>query len=325
MDWEKARKLVNDARQIVVLTHISPDGDAFGSMLGVVNAMRNLGKSAVGAVDGGLSAAFRFLPGAGLVRADLDGVSADLVIVTDCSDERRIGAVGKTARALGVPIINLDHHRTNTLFGDANLVDAETVASAEGVLDWLDNLDVALTPEVAQCLLCGLVTDTMCFRTNNVTAVTLGKAQRLMAAGGDLSEIVQRTVSRIPTAVIRLWAQVMPTVRIEDRVIWAKISRAAFREAGAEDGEDGGLVSLLLQAEDARIACVLREEDSNIDLSLRAVPGFDVASVAVRLGGGGHLLAAGATLPGPLDEAEARVIPLLKEAAQAVSPAAADG
>lgn len=321
MDWEKANALVQNAQRIIILTHISPDGDAIGSMLGLGHALRDAGKTVSFAVDGGVPPGLRFMPGSAEVAPKLESIDADLIIVTDCGDERRVGKVGEVAFASGKPIINLDHHRTNPLFGHANLVDVSTVASAEGVLDWLDKLHISLNPEAAQCLLCGLVTDTLCFRTNSTTGITLGKAQRLMDSGASLSFIVQNTVSRMPTSAIRLWGQVMPTVRIEDRVIWAKITRAARQEAEYHDGTDGGLVSILLQADEAYISCVLREkEDGNIEIGFRAVPGFDVSKVAVSVGGGGHTLASGATVPGPLDEAEARIIPLLKDAAKEGTP-----
>jgi phosphoesterase RecJ-like protein len=320
MDWDKAKALLDGAQRIILLTHITPDGDAIGSSLGLGHALRARGKQITWVVDEGAPGNLRFLPGADQIQKSLNGAQADLAIVTDCSDERRMGEAGKAVRALNLPLINLDHHITNTLFADANLVDALTAAAAEGVLDWLDHLEIPLTPDAAQCLLCGLVTDTLCFRTDNTTAATLGKAQRLMTAGGDLSAIIQRTVSRIPAAVIRLWGLVMPTVRLEDHVIWVKIAQAASRMAGAPDGKDGGLVSLLLQADEAYIACVLTESEAVTEISLRAVPGFDVSGVALSLGGGGHKLAAGAPVDGTLDEVEARVIPLLKAAARAGKP-----
>lgn len=321
LDWERAGQLLFSAQHVIVLTHIDPDGDAYGSMLGLAAALREMGKQVVTAVDGGLDPAFRFLPGADAVQNQLDSVRADLVIVTDCSDERRMGEVGKAARALGVPLINVDHHRTNTHFGDAILVDAETVAASEGVLDWLDMLGMRISPAAAQCLLTGIVTDTLCFRTSNVTERVLGKAQRLMQAGGNLGEIVGRTVNRTPAPVFMLWKAVMPKVRLEDHVIWAAISQADFRRAGIHDEDDGHFVSLLMQVDQAYIACVLTELEAGVDISVRSVPGFDVAALALALGGGGHTQAAGAMLTGlTLAEAEAQVIPLLHDAVRAGSP-----
>jgi len=317
MDWDKAKQLLDQAQRVVVLTHVNPDGDAIGSLLGLGHVLQQMGKTVWHAVDEGLPHDFAFLPNSASIHANLDGAQADLVIVCDCSDERRIGDVGKAARTLGVPFINVDHHISNTMFADANLVNADTVSTTENLLDWFDQLKIEPNADSVQCLLCGLVTDTLCFRTSNVTATTLSKAQRLLAAGGNLAELVQRTVSRVPTSIIRLWGQVMPTVRMEDNVMWAKVSKAAIQASESPAGRDGSLPSLLLQADDAYITCVLTEEDRGIDISLRAKPGFVVSDVAVKLGGGGHKLAAGAQIKAPIDEVEARVIPLLKEAVRA--------
>ncbi|MCC7451907.1 MAG: bifunctional oligoribonuclease/PAP phosphatase NrnA [Anaerolineae bacterium] len=324
MGWADAQALVERAGRIIIITHISPDGDAIGTLLGLGHALRAYGKTVTLAVDEGVPSTLRFLPGSPDVRKHLNGVQADLAIAVDCGDESRMGNVGKSIRTLGLPLINIDHHHSNTHFGDVNIVNAAAVAAADCILDWLEQNLVMLTtitPDVAYCLLCGLVTDTLCFRTSNVTADTLGKAQRLIAYGGNLSDIVQHTVSNVPTEVFRLWGQVMPTVRIEDGVIWVKITQTARKAAGVTDTKDGGLVSLLVQADEAHISCVLTEKDNGqIELSFRSIPGYDVSQVAISLGGGGHVQASGATVNGTLDEIEAQVIPLLKAAAQTGVP-----
>ncbi|GAB4547175.1 MAG: bifunctional oligoribonuclease/PAP phosphatase NrnA [Anaerolineae bacterium] len=320
LDWDMADNLIASANNVIIITHLNPDGDAFGSMLGLGNALMDGGKAVTMAVDEGLSERFKFLPNSAMVRADLNGIGGDLGIVVDCSDERRTGKVGEQLRALNIPIINLDHHRTNTLFGTAVLVDENWVSATEGVLAWLDHLKIKPQLAAAQCLLCGLVTDTLCFRTDSVTAETLHIAQRLMGIGANLSEIVQRAMTRVPTAVIRLWREVMPTVKIEDHVIWVKVTLAA-RKAAELDRGDGNLVNMLLQADDAYCAAVFKEQDDGIvDVSMRAVPGFNVANVALQLGGGGHVLAAGASMQLPIDEVETKVVPLLKQAAAIGKP-----
>lgn len=320
LDWDTAGNLLAATNNVIIITHLNPDGDAFGSMLGLGNALTDAGKNVTMAVDEGLTERFKFLPNSAMVRADLNGITGSLGIVVDCSDERRTGKVGEQLRALNIPIINLDHHRTNTLFGSAVLLNETWVSATEGVLAWLDHLNIKPQLAVAQCLLCGLVTDTLCFRTDSVTAETLHIAQRLMTIGANLSEIVQRAMMTVPTAVIRLWREVMPTVKIEDHVIWVKVTRAA-RKAAESDRGDGDLVNMLLQAEDAYCAAVLKEQDDGtVDVSMRAIPGFNVANVALQLGGGGHVLAAGTSMQLPIDEVEAKVVPLLKQAAAIGKP-----
>jgi phosphoesterase RecJ-like protein len=320
-DYAQAATLINAAARILILTHVQPDGDAFGSMLGLGHVLGAAGKQVTFAADGGAPSSFAFLPGSDLIRDQIEGVQVDLVIVTDCGDERRAGELGQKARLLAVPWINLDHHRTNTAFADANVMDPAFVSSSECVLTLLDYLGLPLTKDSAQCLLCGMVTDTMCFRIDAVTAATFGIAQRLMAAGADLTVVVQNTVARMSTAALRLWGQVMPTVQIEGKVAWARITLEARKSVGYTETSDGGLVSVLLQADDAFIACVFREKDKqSVDVRLRAVPGFDVATIAAELGGGGHMLASGVTMQGTIDDVEAIVLPLLRKAASQGTP-----
>ncbi len=328
MDWAEADALVAGAQRVLIVTHVGPDGDAIGSLLGLASALRGMGKTVITAVDEGVPPDLRFIPGADEVRATLDGkldgAGVDLCIAVDCGDERRMGAAGQVARQTGRPLINLDHHPTNTYFGDANLVDPQTVAAAEGVLDWLDYMQTPIDRTTAFCLLTGIVTDTLCFRTDNVTVQTLGKAQRLMALGAPLSEIVQRTVSRKTYAGLRLWQAAFPGVKLEEHVIWAVITREMFRQSGFEGTDDDGLVSTLVQVEEAYISAVFRELPSGaVEIGFRAVPGFDTSGVAVALGGGGHRLASGATVQEPLATLVPRVIALLKEAVRAGAPVVA--
>lgn len=321
-DWDKAGTLLAAASRVLILTHVSPDGDAIGSMLGLGHALLATGRQVTMAVDEGVPPNLSFLPAAQQIRPTAEGVTADLVIVTDCSDERRVGKVGEAARKLQVPWINVDHHVTNTAFADANIMNPAFVSASEAVLRWLHKLDLPLSTDAAQCLLCGLVTDTLCFRISSVTAETFAVAQELMAAGANLSEIVQNTIARMPTSALLLWKQVMPSVRIEDQVTWARITLANKQAAAFDDkNSDGGLVSFLLQADDAYISCIFKEKENNqVEISLRSIPGFDVGTVAFSVGGGGHKQASGATLDGTLDEVEAKIIPLLKQAALSGTP-----
>ena len=326
LDWTESETLVAGASSILVLTHVGPDGDAIGSMLGLAHVLRGAGKRVITAVDGGVPYDLVFLPGSDAVYPSLDvnvlhEHAIDLTIAVDCGDEPRMGAVGQVALKHGAPLINLDHHRTNTLFGAANLVDVTTAAAAEGVLDWLDRLGLAVDSTAAYCLLTGLVTDTLCFRTNTVTSATLGKAQRLMASGAPLVEIVQRTVNRKSYAGLQLWAHVLPTATMDDHVIWAVITRETFAATKYPGTDDAGLVSTLVQADEAYIAVVFKEKNNGtVEIGIRAVPGFDTSEAAVALGGGGHQLASGATVAESLETLVPRVVDMLKEAVLRGSP-----
>lgn len=318
LEWEQAAAHISRARHIAVLTHTEPDGDAIGSMMGMTLALRAIGKLATPIVDKGLPERFRFVPHSDNILATPDGIQPDLVISTDSSDMKRLGLAGTVLRGRGLPLVQLDHHQTNLLFGDANLVDATTAAAAEGVFDMIQHFGWPLTAEIAQALLTGIVTDTLCFRTNATTGALLGKAQVLMEHGANLSEIVQRTLQSFPTRLMRFNAIVMERFQLEpEGVMWVTITPDDYERAGMSEDDYIGLSGYMIQSEDAVISITLRDVgEGKTDISMRAVPGFNVGNIALELGGGGHVLAAGATLEMLLDQAVETVLPKLKAEAR---------
>ena len=315
-DWAAATAAVNAATSILIVTHVSPDGDAIGSLLGLGNALRERGKSVDCAVDGGVPGSLGFLPGANMVVGELKNGQWDLLISVDASDEERTGAVGAYGRAHSPQAINLDHHPTNTYFGDIFLVMPHTVSATEVIFHWLGYMAQAVSLDVAVPLLTGLATDTLGFRTNNVTAETLRIATQLIEAGASLPEIMARTLESKPYRMIELWKYALPTVNLQDRVIEAVVSQANLKQVGLDEVTDGGLVSLLNNANEARVAVVFKElSDGRVEISLRSKTGYDVSQVALSVGGGGHKQASGATIDGPLDAARERILPMLRQVA----------
>ena len=313
--WTESTQALAEAERILLVTHLQPDGDAIGSLLGLANALRARGKQPDLAVDGGVPAFLHWLPGAGDVRAKLDSGSWEIMVSLDSSDEERSGECGVYGRAHSARVINVDHHPSNTGFGDLHVVVPTAVSTTEIVYDWLPHLGVALNAEIAAPLLVGLVTDTIGFRTSNVTARTLTLAGDLMDAGVLLPDVVARTLNSKPYRAIALWQRVLASVQLADGLISGVITREDWETVGYDDTSDGGLIGYLIATDEARAAVVYKErEDGRIEISLRSKPGVDVSKVAVTLGGGGHTQASGATIDGPLDAAQARVQPLLRTA-----------
>lgn len=311
-DWRVASQAVEAANSIVIVTHVGPDGDAIGSLLGLTNALRERGKTVDCAVDGGVPGFLNFIPGAGSTHDTLKKGQWDLMISVDASDEERTGEVGQYARAHSPQIINLDHHATNTFFGDIFLVMPSAVSATEVIYHWLKHTEHTLTSDVAIPLLVGLVTDTLGFRTNSVTANTLQIATKLMAAGAPLPEIMARTLESKPYRMVELWKYALETVALHGQVVEAVVSQSALKSVGLDEVTDGGLVSLLSKVNEARVAVVFKElADGRVEISLRSKPGYDIAQVAFSVGGGGHKQASGATIDGPLEAARERILPLL--------------
>lgn len=315
--WNDAINAVRNAKSILVVTHISPDGDAIGSLLGLTIALREMGKSVDAAVDDGVPDYLRYLPQQETVIGDLKQGQWDLMISVDASDEERTGEAGEYGRAHSPTVINLDHHATNTLFGNVHLVVPSAVAASEVVYDWILAFDQPVSQPVATALLTGMVTDTMGFRTNHVVPRTLEVCHQLMLAGAPLVDIINRTMVSKPINHILLWKHVFQSVEFKDGIASAVVTPEDLKAADLSETTDAGLVSTLVAADEVLIAVVFKvEPDNKVELSFRSKAGYDVSVVAFALGGGGHKPAAGATVTGTLDEVKARVMPMLQAAIQ---------
>jgi phosphoesterase RecJ-like protein len=309
---KQASQLIRRAHKPLLVCHVAPDGDALGSLTGLTYALQQLDKSPIAACPDTIPSGFHYIPHIGAVVQDFAD-SHDLVVALDCSDLTRLGQFPNRPHFNQSPLINIDHHVTNTRFGDVDLVDSHASSTAEVLLRLLEHLDVSLDETLATCLLVGIVTDTRGFRTNNVTPRVMETALRLTEAGASLPYVTQHSLDRRPTAVMRLWGAALSRLRSKDGVIWTSIPLDMRRRLGYQGDGDAGLVSFLISAEEADVSVVFVEQgDGRIAVGLRAKPGFDVAQFALRFGGGGHALAAGFSMPGPLEAAEERVLDALR-------------
>ena len=315
-------EVLRDATRVLAFCHVNPDGDALGSMLALGWLLRGL------KLPGALTPRqislvcadpvppkLLFLPGAEHITTTPPPGPWDAVVTLDSSDAKRVGDPFRGTEYPPAPVIVLDHHVTNLRFGTLNYVDARAASTSEIVVDLADALGATIGQEAAVCLLTGVVTDTLGFRTSNVSPKVLNTASRLMEAGADLHRITELTLGTRPLSIMRLWGLALSRLHLDEGVLWTEVTREMRERAGVPDEDDGGLVSHLITAHEARVAAVFGElNDGTIDLDLRATLPYEVASVALRLGGGGHPQASGAHLPGPLADAEQQVLTLLRAA-----------
>jgi len=303
---------IRRAQTFLFITHVSPDSDAIGGLLGLTHALRLIGKTVTPSCSDPIFERFSLLPGhTEVVNRSPDPF--DLVIALDCGDESRLGSIWVDRPTPKPDLINIDHHITNTRFGQINWVDPSAASTSELVLDLIDRLDIALNPDIATCLLYGIVGDTLGFRTPNTTPHVLFYAQRLMEAGASLNDSMNDQFNRRSLALICLWGKAINALKIKDRIVYTAISKAMRGACGMSNTGDISLSSFLIGANEAdRAAVLVEKDDGQIEISMRAKAGFDVAKAATALGGGGHPLAAGATLDGPLDMATKRVLAALK-------------
>ena len=312
--WGAAADAIHAADTILLVSHIAPDGDAVGSTLGLFHCLRDMGKSVTAAIDGGAPVSLRFLRGSDSILPKVERGKFDLLVTLDSSDLSRIGKSGAYGMAHSQSIINLDHHPTNTGFGDIMLVAPEAVAAAEIVFDLVEFMALEPSQPSAVAILTGLVTDTRGFRINATNSRTLEIAQALMQRGADLPQIMARTLNRRSYKDVLLWKAAFPSIALNGGLIHAAITQADLRAAGLTEMTDGGLVNHLLAVDQAKVSVVFKAlPGDEVEVGFRAKPGFDVAQLALRLGGGGHTLASGCTLSGTLAQAKAQVLPLARQ------------
>jgi bifunctional oligoribonuclease and PAP phosphatase NrnA len=225
----------------------------------------------------------------------------------DVSDPPRMGSVG--AELARPPDILFDHHITNPGFARLNFIDPTAASTAELVTELLPRLGLSLDETVAQCLLTGLVTDTLGFRTSSTTAKTLAIAQELMAAGAVLHTVYDQSLFRRSYTAVRLWAEGLARMQLKHRIVWARLPLDARQASGYQGIGDADLINVLTSIREADVAVIFVERaDGRVKVSWRSVPGINVAKVALIFGGGGHAAAAGAEVAGTLDEVEGLVL-----------------
>lgn len=293
----------------LILSHIRPDGDAIGSIIGLGLALKNAGKLPQLVLEDGLPSKYRFVKGSGMIASKIKN-DFDLVITLDCSDQDRLGDLGK-----GLSIdINIDHHITNEIFASINLVEPEFPATAEILAENLPAWGFDIDIDIANALLMGIVTDTIGFRTSNVRPETLRQAARLMEIGADLTEIYLQSLVTQSFHASLLWGKALSRLVKENGLVWTEITLDDRKEARYSGRDDADLTNILSSIEGSDIAILFNEQnDGKVKISWRSNPPFDVSWVAQQFGGGGHPPASGAELEGSLEEVEKKILEFTKQ------------
>lgn len=316
---------IEAAQRILIFSHVRPDGDAVGSALGLMWLLREQGKQAEVSFEDPVPLTLNFLPGA----EEIDNQPAtdhDLILAVDGSDAERYGANFSAARADGRFIICIDHHKTNTHFAALNWVEGHFAATAQMLYHLAQRAGWSLSDKAALCLATGCVTDTNAFSTSHTTPEVLLTVAALMRRGAALSMIIRNVMHLRTQADAALWGRVLATMRVEGSIAWALNRVADRQEVGALEEDGGGIGTFLRDIIGVNISLLFTEvDDGTTRLSMRSEAGYDISGLAVALGGGGHPQAAGATVPLPLDEAVAHVIPQALAIAQGTTTMLATG
>ncbi len=309
------RNTLQAAQRILITSHIRPDGDAIGSMLGFGLALRHAGKEVVMALSDSVPPNMLHLTGSReIVRAPQG--KFDTFIIVDAADIKRIGAAFNSHQ----PDIQVDHHITNPRYARFNWVDPQSVATAAILAEILPELGLEITLPVAEALLTGIITDTIGFRTSNMNPKALRIAADLMEKGANLPELYYRGLVQRSFEEARYWGVGLSTLQKKGRIIWSTLTQADRRTVGYNGNDDADLANLLSSISECDIAILFNEQKhDHVKVSWRAQPGWDVSKLAAQFGGGGHPAAAGAEISGSLEEVQARVLAATEDFMSSIS------
>ena len=306
--------------RFLITSHRNPDGDAIGSALALQGIIRKLGKSAEVIVRDDFGKPLHRMPGAdGVVISDSlpsDYPDAyDALFTMECPEHERTGFP-----VLPGPVINIDHHLGNKLYGEVNFLDLDAPSVGEMVLRMNRHLGVEIDAGIATAMYVSLATDTGFFRYSNTTMRAFEGAQEMIRAGADPAEISLWINESLPLSSIRLLGLCLNTLKMHDggRIATMELTDAFFAEAQASKEDSEGVVNYGRMIDGVLVAAMLKESEGGTRVSMRAKPGVDVQKIAASFGGGGHKAAAGCFIPLPIDGARATLVPLLEAAVKGV-------
>ncbi|MBI2565506.1 MAG: bifunctional oligoribonuclease/PAP phosphatase NrnA [Candidatus Schekmanbacteria bacterium] len=303
--------------QVVITSHVNPDGDAIGSVLGLARALADAHYDVRAALQDPVPFRYRSLPDQDILcAAPLTASAAGLVVLLECPTFERAGNVLslEQVRRAGATVLNVDHHSDNTRYGDIDFVDLSAAATGQLVLALLDELAVPVTPSVAANLYAAVLTDTGSFQHGNVTADVLRTAARLVDLGADPHALAREIYQVNPAGRLKLMAVVLQSLAlsVDGKVASLLVTKEMLRECGAVPADTEDFANLARSVDGVQIGLLVRQTDGDASkISLRSYGDIDVQQVARVFGGGGHRNAAGATVAGSADSARLQVLDVL--------------
>jgi bifunctional oligoribonuclease and PAP phosphatase NrnA len=295
--------------RFLLVTHENPDGDALGSLLAMKLALDSLGKDSEMYLygDAPLPREYGFMPLDGLRREPPDDADQRVLVALDCANEQRLGP--DTSLLEHAPLtIDVDHHHDNSRFGDVNLVVGDASSTGEVLRDLFAELEVELTPEIAEALYIAVVTDTGRFQYTNTTPKALRLAAELVEAGADVHRVFQGVYESVEFAKLKLLGRALERAQVYEggRLVVSYLLRSDFSDLNVAEAYSEGMIDYLRAVEGADMAALIREPPRKGParrISLRASNDeLDVSAIARKSGGGGHRQAAGFSSDASVEE-----------------------
>lgn len=299
---------INKAKKIVILTHENPDGDAIGSSLAMYHALKAYGKNPDIIVPDH-SKTFNCLPGIEELKTKSDVEHYDLAISLDCATIKMLNGFVNYFENAKVKVC-IDHHSTNTMFGDYNYVNPDAPACAQILLVIFEYFGIEISKEIGTCILAGIITDTGGFKYQGVTAETFEFVAWLLNKGVNVSKLYRQVleVQTKPNFELHRIANNRIEFLKDGKIAYTYITKEDEENVHAESGDHEGIVDIGRGVEGVEVSIFIRETEKGCKISLRSNEYVNVSDACAVFGGGGHARAAGCTIPGSIEQAKERVL-----------------
>lgn len=301
---------INKAESIVILTHENPDGDAVGGSLALYNALKNYGKNP-DIIIPEYSRCFEFLPGSNEIKKESNIEQYDLAISVDTATIKMLNGWAKYFENAKTSIV-IDHHGTNTMYGDYNYVNPDAPACSQILIVLLQYFNIEITKEIGSCILAGIITDTGGFKYSGVNVETFEFVAELLNKGVNVSNIYRRVLETTTKTSfeLRRIAESRLEFLCDGKVTYTYITLEDEEKVKSETGDHEGIVNIGKCVEGVEVSIFIRElkNGKGWKVSLRSNEYINVSDVALLFGGGGHPRAAGCTMQGDLQQVKDKIL-----------------
>ena len=309
MTLENILEEINNANSIVILTHENPDGDAVGSSLALYHALKAYGKN-VEVIIPEYSRTFNFLPGTNEIKKEGTYENYDLAISLDCASMDMLNGYVKYFENAKTRVV-IDHHGTNSMYGDLNFVNPDSPACAQILVVVLNYFKMEITKEIGTCILAGIITDTGGFKYSGVTAETFEFVAWLLNKGVNVSSVYRKVLQVRTKGNFELNRIASNRLEfLEDgKIAFTYITRDDEESVNAETGDHEGIVDIGRDIEGVEVSIFIREtKTKGVKISLRSSEYVNVSDIALLFGGGGHPRAAGCNMQATIQQAKERIV-----------------
>jgi len=300
---------IKKVKNICILAHENPDGDAIGSSLGLCDVLKNMNKH-VEVLMKKVPENFSFMPGFEDIKEESEIEKFDMAIVVDCPDIKRVNNDLIKYFEKAEVKVEFDHHMNNTMFADYNVVNHVTPACTQILVESLDYLEIEISKNAMTNFLTGIITDTGGFKNSGVTVETFEIAGRALEMGINLPKIYKKSMLEVSKNRFEIRKLAMERMEFfcEDKISFTYITKEDEENLHLKSGDHEGIVELGRNIQNVEVSIFLREEEKGYKISLRSNDYVNVAEICMLFGGGGHMRAAGANTLLSLEEAKKALV-----------------